>query len=187
LVCIICRDGARHEGHKFKPVKEAAASLKTELEMFVQQVSCDNVAIEKIANTQKEEMTKSKEKSQQLMTQIGSQFKEMHQFLKKREDEIKKELIHKMKDEVRKMNENLTAIETTLNGGRELDEKVKLVLEITDSEKFLKRWAEGNRVKTARSAFRPKGTSLKVVNSSLSLMPYESLRLNRCVTITLIK
>ncbi|XP_050926984.1 nuclear factor 7, ovary isoform X5 [Lates calcarifer] len=32
LACIICRDGERHEGHKFNPVKEAAASLRRELE-----------------------------------------------------------------------------------------------------------------------------------------------------------
>ncbi|KAM4562363.1 zinc-binding protein A33-like [Odontesthes bonariensis] len=174
LVCIICRDGAKHEGHKFKPVKEAAVSLKAELEAFVQQVSCDNVSIEKIATTQNEEITKSKEKFQQLMTQISSQFKEMHQFLKKREDEIKEELKLKMKDEAKKMSENLETIETTLSGGTELDKKVKLVLEMTDSEKFLKSWAEENSAKTARRAFRPRGTSFKVVNSSLSLMPYES-------------
>uniref|UniRef100_A0A3Q2PDK9 Uncharacterized protein n=1 Tax=Fundulus heteroclitus TaxID=8078 RepID=A0A3Q2PDK9_FUNHE len=38
LACIICRDGEEHEGHRFKPVKEAAASLRKELETFEQHI-----------------------------------------------------------------------------------------------------------------------------------------------------
>ncbi|CAG5928469.1 unnamed protein product [Menidia menidia] len=32
LVCFICRDGEKHEGHQFKPVKEAAALVRKGLE-----------------------------------------------------------------------------------------------------------------------------------------------------------
>ncbi|XP_042279811.1 nuclear factor 7, ovary-like [Thunnus maccoyii] len=173
LTCIICRDGQRHEGHKFKPVKEAAASLRQEMEKGIENLSADIHAIESQANSQREEITKTKEESHQLMTQICSQFEEMHQFLRKREDEIKKDLKHKEEDAVEKMNKNLNAIETALSESRELEGKVTSVLNITDPQRFLKSWTEGNST-TPKDLSRPRAGNLKVVNTSLSLGPYES-------------
>ncbi|KAK2850992.1 hypothetical protein Q5P01_007268 [Channa striata] len=170
LACIICRDGENHEGHKFKPVKEAAAGIKKELETFVQQVSDDIQAIEGKANKQKEEISKTKGKSEQLMIQISSQFEEMHQFLRQREDEIKKELKDKETEALEKMTKVLGGIETALSESKELKEKVTSVLTITESEKFLKSWSEDKNMKDAES----RGETLNVVNSSLSLGPYES-------------
>ncbi|XP_044065905.1 nuclear factor 7, brain-like [Siniperca chuatsi] len=124
LACIICRDGERHEGHKFKPIREAAVSLRQELEKGMENLSDDILATESLANTQREVMTKTKEKSEQLKTHIHRQFEEMHQFLRKREDEIKNELKHKEEDAVEKMSESLNAIETALSESRELQGKV---------------------------------------------------------------
>ncbi len=174
LTCVICQDGEKHEGHKFKPIKEAAVSLRKELNTFVQHVSDDIHATESLANTQREEITKTKEKSQQLKTQIHRQFEEMHQFLRKREDEIKNELKYKEEDAVEKMNKMLNAIETALSESRELQGKVTSVLKISDSERLLKSWTEGNSMMTAKNSFRPRGRNLQVVNISLSLGPYES-------------
>ncbi|XP_045912053.1 nuclear factor 7, brain-like [Micropterus dolomieu] len=174
LTCVICRDGEKHEGHKFKPIKEAAASLRQELETFVQLASDDIHVIESQANTQREEITKTKEKSQQLETQICKQFEEMHQFLRKREDEIKNELKHKEEDDVAKMSGSLNVIETALSESRELRGKVTSVLKIEDSGRFLKSLTEGNNIVAAKSSFRPRGNDLQVVNDSLSLGPYES-------------
>ncbi|XP_023149191.2 nuclear factor 7, ovary-like [Amphiprion ocellaris] len=174
LACIICRDGDRHEGHKFKPIKEAAASLRKELETFVQHVLDDIHAIESLANTQREEITKTKEKSEQLITQIRSQFEEMHQFLQRREDEIKNELKHKEEDGIEKMSHSLNAIETTLSERKEMEVKATSVLKISDSEKFLKSWTEGKSMMTTKSLFRPRAKELQVVSTSLSLGPYES-------------
>ncbi|KAM4563404.1 nuclear factor 7, ovary-like isoform 1-T1 [Odontesthes bonariensis] len=174
LACIICRDGVRHEGHKFKPVGEAAASVRKELEMFLQQAAGDISATESLANTQKDEITKTKEKSQQLMTQISSQFEEMYRFLKKREDEIKNELKCKEKEGVGKMAEALNAIEAALSESRELEAKASSVLKITDSERFLKSWTDSSSMTTPEQLLRPRANQLQVVNSSLSLEPYES-------------
>ncbi|XP_072223668.1 uncharacterized protein [Leuresthes tenuis] len=174
LACIICRDGERHKGHNFKPVKEAAASMREELEVFLEQAAGDISAIESLANTQKEEITKTKEKSQQLMTQISSQFEEMYGFLKKREDEIKNELKCKEKDSVGIMTEALNAIETALSESRELEAKATSVLKITDSERFLKSWADSSSMMTPEHLLRPRANELQVVNTSLSLEPYES-------------
>ncbi|XP_053183637.1 nuclear factor 7, ovary-like [Scomber japonicus] len=173
LACIICRDGERHEGHNFKPIREAAASLRKEMEKGVEYLPADIHAIESHANSQREEITKTKEKSHQLMTQISREFEEMHQFLRKREDEIKKELKHKEDDAVKKMSKNLKAIETTLSESRELEGKVTSALTVTDPERFLKIWTEGNSM-TPEDLFRPRADDLMVVNTSLCLGPYAS-------------
>ncbi|XP_028264781.1 nuclear factor 7, ovary-like isoform X1 [Parambassis ranga] len=175
LACIICRDGEKHEGHKFKPIKEAAASLRKELDTFVQHVSNHIKATERQSDAQSKEITKSKVRSQQLMAQISSQFEEMHLFLRKREEEIKNELKLKGEDDVKRMSEMQNAIEAALSESRELEDKATTVLKMTDPERFLKSWTEGNTPKTpVDSLKRLRSNKLQVVETSLSLEPYES-------------
>uniref|UniRef100_A0A3P8RT30 Uncharacterized protein n=1 Tax=Amphiprion percula TaxID=161767 RepID=A0A3P8RT30_AMPPE len=131
LACIICRDEKRHEGHKFKSIEEAADLLRKELETSVQHVFDDINAIESLANKQREEMTKTIQKAEQLMTQIRRQFEEMHQFLQTRETRTKDELKHKVKDGIEKMSHSLKMVV-----------KATSILKISDSEKFLKSWTE---------------------------------------------
>ena len=173
LTCVICRDGEKHEEHKFKPIKEAAVSVRHEIEKAIQTISADIHAIGSQANSQREEMTKTRTKSNQLMTQIRTQFEDMHQFLRNREDEIKNELKHKEEDDVQKMSKSLNAMETVLSESRELEGIVSSVLEITDPEKFLKSWSEDYRM-IPEHLFRPRAGDLQVVNTSLYLGPYES-------------
>uniref|UniRef100_A0A3Q2QWW2 Uncharacterized protein n=1 Tax=Fundulus heteroclitus TaxID=8078 RepID=A0A3Q2QWW2_FUNHE len=168
LTCIICRDCERHEGHKFKPVKEAAASLRKETETLLEKDSTYISTIELSAKSQNEEIRKSKEKSKQLRSQISSQFQEMHQFLKRRKDEIMNELKCKENDEIKKMRERLNVIEKVLSEGKEFVGKIKSAVEITDPESFLKSWSEYKTMRT------PGPSSNCMVNSSLSLGPYES-------------
>uniref|UniRef100_A0A3Q1GZ83 Uncharacterized protein n=1 Tax=Anabas testudineus TaxID=64144 RepID=A0A3Q1GZ83_ANATE len=161
LACIICRDGEKHEGHKFKPIKEAAASLRNELKIFVQRVSGDIHDMEG-------------KRACQLESQISSQFEEMHEFLRKREDEIKNELKRKEEDAVEVMTERLNAIETASSESRELVEKMTSVLKIPESDKFLKSWTDDKSTTAAKDSFWPKGGNLRVVTNSLCLGPYES-------------
>ncbi|XP_023194144.1 nuclear factor 7, ovary-like [Xiphophorus maculatus] len=170
LTCIICRDCERHEGHKFKPIKEAAASVRKEVETLVEKESSDFSAIERLAESQNKEIRKSKEKSQRLRIQISSQFQEMQQFLKRREDEILNELTEKENDELEKMRESLNVVEKALTEGREVWEQMKSVLEITDPESFLKSWQESKMTPKPNQ----QGSNLQVVTSSLSLGHYES-------------
>ncbi|XP_029973982.1 nuclear factor 7, ovary-like [Salarias fasciatus] len=174
LTCIICRDAERHEGHTFKPIKEADAALRKELETFLQNVSGDISAVEGLADRQREEISKSRKKSENLMTQISNQFREMHQFLTRREKQIENELKQKQEDEMKRMDESLRAVETVLCENRELQVKVNSALEIKDSESFLKSWTEDENRKAKRASFRPRATGLKVENTSFSLWPYES-------------
>uniref|UniRef100_A0A3P9LE82 Uncharacterized protein n=1 Tax=Oryzias latipes TaxID=8090 RepID=A0A3P9LE82_ORYLA len=174
LACIICRDGERHEGHRFKPIKEAAQSLRTDLGMFLQNVAEDINVMEQLAKAQRENLRVTGEKSKQLMVQIGRQFQEMHQFLRKREDEIKNELKCQEADGVEKMREALTTMETALCQSKELENKAASVLKITDPEKFLRKWTEGGSTMTRESLFKSRTNTLQVVNRELCLEQHES-------------
>ncbi|KAI4794949.1 hypothetical protein KUCAC02_031743 [Chaenocephalus aceratus] len=174
LACIICRDGEKHEGHKFKPIKEAVASLRQELEKGMEKFSGDILATESLATSQGEELTKTKAKSQQLTSQIQREFKEMHDFLRKREKEIRKELKYKEEEAVEKMSKNLNAIEKALSESRELEQKLKSVLQTGDAGNLLKSWSESNSKMTPEDALRSRAKDLQVVNDSLCFDPYES-------------
>uniref|UniRef100_H2LAQ3 Tripartite motif containing 108 n=1 Tax=Oryzias latipes TaxID=8090 RepID=H2LAQ3_ORYLA len=174
LACIICRDGEKHEGHRFKPIREAAQSLRTDLEMFLQSVAEDINVMEQLAKAQQENLRVTGEKSKQLMVQIGRQFQEMHQFLRKREDEIKNELKCQEADGVEKMKEALTTMETALCQSTELQSKAASVLKITDPEKFLRKWTEGGSTMTRESLFKSRTNTLQVVNRELCLEQHES-------------
>ncbi|XP_024147803.1 nuclear factor 7, brain [Oryzias melastigma] len=174
LACIICRDGEKHEGHKFKPIKEAAQSLRSDLETFLQRAAEDINATEQLTKAQRENIKETREKSKQLMVQISRQFQEMHQFLRKREDEINNELKCQEADAVEKMMEALTTMETALCESKELESKAASALKITDPEKFLRTWTEGGSPMTRESLFKSRANTLQVVNRALSLEQYES-------------
>ncbi|KAF6726048.1 Zinc-binding protein A33 [Oryzias melastigma] len=174
LACIICRDGEKHEGHKFKPIKEASQSLRSNLETFLQRAAEDINATKQLTKAQRENIKETREKSKQLMVQISRQFQEMHQFLRKREDEINNELKCQEADAVEKMMEALTTMETALCESKELESKAASALKITDPEKFLRTWTEGGSPMTQESLFKSRANTLQVVNRALSLEQYES-------------
>uniref|UniRef100_A0A3Q2Y9T4 Nuclear factor 7, ovary-like n=1 Tax=Hippocampus comes TaxID=109280 RepID=A0A3Q2Y9T4_HIPCM len=173
LTCIICRDGERHEGHTFKPIKEASASLKRELEKGLDRIPGDIKTLERLLNTQRENINATQDRSCQLGSQISAQFEELHQFLRKREEELKNEVTRQQNVDVEQMTKMLNAIEAELSQSRALQAKAVSVLAISDPETFLKGWAKGNNV-MLQGASRPKASDLSVVETSLSLGPYES-------------
>ncbi|XP_034028010.1 nuclear factor 7, brain-like [Thalassophryne amazonica] len=173
LTCVICRDGEKHAGHKFKPIKEASASVRQELEKLMQRVSDDVCTVENLADSQREEITKTKRKSNQLRNQISTQFEEMHQFLRKREREIINELKHKEDEDVKKVIERLIDIQAVLSEDEMLKRKVTSALEIKESERFLKTCADEKIIMTAEH-FKPRSKNLKVMSSALNLGPFES-------------
>ncbi|XP_077368670.1 tripartite motif containing 108 [Festucalex cinctus] len=173
LTCIICRDGERHVGHTFKPIKEAAASVKMELKKGLDKVSGGIKNLESLLSTQRATIKSTKGRSCQLVSQISAQFAEMHQFLQKREEELKKEVRRQEDKNVAQMTKMVNAIEAELSQNRELQTKVASVLEISDPGKFLKGCAEGASA-ILQEAFRSRENEYSVVASALSLGPYES-------------
>ncbi|XP_065117317.1 tripartite motif containing 109 [Paramisgurnus dabryanus] len=142
LVCLICRDCVKHQGHMFKPVEEAAEPRKNSLLEPLSFLSKENEDMEALMKKQTHEISKTEERSRQLSAQISAQFEEMHQFLKKKEEEVKKLLEKEEKDMVEKMKRNRTEIEEKLNDGREKEAILHSVLETNQPDGFLQWWIE---------------------------------------------
>lgn len=174
LACIICRDGEKHDGHKFKPIKEAAASLRKNLDLGLVDLLGQIDVIENLTQTQGQEINKAKKMSGQLMLQIHRQFEEMHQFLRRREDEIKNELKNKEEDAVQNMTKSLNAMNRALTECRELRESWAESLKNTDSEQFLKSWTEANSSMSFEDLSRSRSSDLFVVQSPVFKGPYQS-------------
>ncbi|XP_062848595.1 nuclear factor 7, brain-like [Trichomycterus rosablanca] len=188
LVCLICRDGDKHQGHKFKPVDEASEPKKETLREPLGFLVKENKELEDLIQKQANEITKTKERSKQLSAQISSQFEEMHQFLREKEQEVKTLLENEERTMVEKMQENRNKMEEELNAGNEQERVVKLVLETDHSDAFLQWWTEhgldfveGMRETESCSRRNDNATQLKsrvkglsVTPESLFLGPYET-------------
>ncbi|XP_062316380.1 tripartite motif containing 108 [Osmerus eperlanus] len=168
LVCVICRDGEEHNGHKFKPIKEAAQMRKQGLEDTMQLLIGKKRTTEDLIKTQEGEKTKLKQKTQQLKVQISCQFDEMQQFLKRRQKEIQEELEQKNKEALKEMEVNLERLKTHLSEGRERENWMRSEGEVSEPEAFLKGWTEKMTEQPSRAA------KMTLVPGSLSFSPYSS-------------
>ncbi|XP_016142986.1 E3 ubiquitin-protein ligase TRIM17-like [Sinocyclocheilus grahami] len=137
LVCLICRDGERHQGHTFKPVEQAAEPRKNLLLEPLSFLSKENEELQALIKKQTNEISKTEERSRQLSAQISAQFEEIHQFLRKKEEEVKKMLAKEEKDMIEKMKRNRAEIEEKLNDGREQEGILRSVLETDQPDGFL--------------------------------------------------
>ncbi|MCI4374633.1 hypothetical protein PGIGA_G00008430 [Pangasianodon gigas] len=191
LVCLICRDGDKHQGHKFKPVDEAAEPKKEMLKEPLGFLSKENKELEELIKRQTNEITKTEERSKQISAQISAQFQEMHQFLREKEQEVKALLEKEERVVVEKMQKNKNGIEEKLNTGKEHEEVLKSVIETDRPDGFLQWWTEhglgfvegfrevdswskrnDNASQSPEYKSRVKG--LSVTSESLFLGPYET-------------
>ncbi|XP_030640571.1 zinc-binding protein A33-like [Chanos chanos] len=188
LVCLICRDGDKHQGHRFKPVEEAAQPRKEALKGPLAFLSKENEELEDLIQKQTEEMNKTEEKSRLLSAQISAQFEEMHQFLRKKEEEVKKQLEEEKKKAVEVMQKKRSEIEGRLNESREEEGMLLSVLETDQPDGFLQWWTEqgislveGMKQRESKDkrnenapGYRSRVKGLSVTPESLFLGPYES-------------
>uniref|UniRef100_A0A8C7WSG8 B30.2/SPRY domain-containing protein n=1 Tax=Oryzias sinensis TaxID=183150 RepID=A0A8C7WSG8_9TELE len=72
------------------------------------------------------------------------------------------------------MNQSATEIEKVLSSNNKVKEKIESALEVTDTERFLKLCTEGESLLKTKGSIQQKAKNLSVVNSSLSVGPYES-------------
>lgn len=174
LACMMCRHGERHQKHRFQRIDKADVALREKLENLLQQVSNDVNATERRHTAQREEITKAIQKSEQLTNQIHRQFEEMHVFLREREAQILTELKHREEDAVQKMSMVLSGLEEILTQNAMLMGKLASTLEVREPDKFIKCWTENNSTSPNQIVFQPRANEFQVVNSWLSLGPYES-------------
>ncbi|XP_056331317.1 tripartite motif containing 109 [Danio aesculapii] len=142
LVCLICRDGEKHQGHMFKPVEEAAEPRKNLMLEPLSFLTKENEELQALVKKQTKEISKTEERSRQLSAHISAQFEEMHQFLRKKEEEVKKTLKKEEKDLIEKMKRNRAEIEEKLNDGREKEGILHSVFDTDQPDGFLQWWTE---------------------------------------------
>ncbi|KAG9276048.1 nuclear factor 7, brain-like [Astyanax mexicanus] len=182
LVCLICRDGDNHQGHKFKPVDEAAGPKKEMLREPLSFLSKENKELEELIKKQTTEITKTEEKSKQLSAQISAQFEEMHKFLREKEQKVKALLEKEEKAVVETMQKNKIEIEEKLNRGREEEAVLHSVLETDRPDGFLQWWIETgldlvegmSETGSETLEFKSSLKGLSVLPDSLFLGPYET-------------
>uniref|UniRef100_A0A8C6SFU9 B30.2/SPRY domain-containing protein n=1 Tax=Neogobius melanostomus TaxID=47308 RepID=A0A8C6SFU9_9GOBI len=97
----------------------------------------------------------------------------MHQFLRRREDQIINEMRIKEEDAVENMSQSLNAMKRALSECGELKESWTHIMEVPDPEKFLRRWSEEHSA-AAGDLFRERTEGLAVVQSPVFQGPYQS-------------
>ncbi|XP_030641377.1 E3 ubiquitin-protein ligase TRIM21-like [Chanos chanos] len=137
LVCLICKEGDKHRGHSCKPLKGVAGTCKEKLRGALNFLSNENKQLSDMILKQNAEIMKTKHKSQQLSAQISAQFEEMHQFLRKKEEEVKKQLEEEERNSLETMQRKMDTIEGLLKEGKEQEESFRSALKIPQDDKFL--------------------------------------------------
>ncbi|XP_066538985.1 zinc-binding protein A33-like [Hoplias malabaricus] len=185
LVCLICRDGDKHQGHRFKPVDEAAEPKKVMLREPLSFLSKENKDLEELIKKQTTEISKTEEKSKELSAQFSAQFEEMHQFLREKEQKVKTLLEREERAMVETMQKNRTEIQEKLNRGREEEAILHSVLDTDRPDGFLQWWTEKgldlveemrerNENGPETTEFRSRLKDLRILPESLFLGPYET-------------
>ncbi|XP_055022002.1 zinc-binding protein A33-like isoform X2 [Boleophthalmus pectinirostris] len=174
LACIICRDGEAHDGHKFKPIREAAASLRRDLDLGLSNMASQIEEIQNLKDAQSQARSTAKDLCGNLQSQIHRQFETLHQHLRKREEQIRVELKTKEETTVQKMNHSLSSMDTALAQCREQRDSWQQLLQVTDPEMFLRRWSEEQSNTASKDLFKRWSEGLSVVQSPLFQGPFQS-------------
>uniref|UniRef100_A0A671SRL8 Tripartite motif containing 108 n=1 Tax=Sinocyclocheilus anshuiensis TaxID=1608454 RepID=A0A671SRL8_9TELE len=142
LVCVICRDGDKHARHVFKPVKEAAQINKMVLKAALNFLDKENGQFKSLIHKQKTEITKTEDESKTLLAKISAQFEEMHQFLRQKEAEAKKQLENEEEKVIEVMQKNLSMIDLRFTESKKNEDILQPALEFDQPDHFLQWWSE---------------------------------------------
>lgn len=185
LACVICRDEESHRGHAFKPVSEAADTVKNVLKGALGFLGKENLEMGELLQEQTTEINTTHDISESLSSHISTRFEELRLFLTKREEEVKQKLKVEEEMVVAKMTENSYEIEKRLTERMVLQGTLQSAMMIPESDHFLKWWADiGVAIvkmmenkedpKEGKPLYKSKTRDLHVVPDSLSLGPYDS-------------
>nr|XP_055065873.1 zinc-binding protein A33 [Misgurnus anguillicaudatus] len=142
LVCLICREGEKHSGHSFKPVKEAMKEYENVAIQAQSFFSDENKQVGDMIFNQTHEITKSKERLKYLEERMHAQFKKMHDFLREKEKKIMKELQEAANSAETTMKQNASILgELQINCNKQIS-ILESGLKISQPEGFLQWWSE---------------------------------------------
>ncbi|KAG7468638.1 hypothetical protein MATL_G00145250 [Megalops atlanticus] len=194
LICVVCRDGQTHREHKCKPISEAAAISRAELEKALEFLSKDNAALTHLIAQQSDEIRKTKERSTLLMDQITAQFAELQRFLRERMRVLKEEAAREEERALTPLQGSLAVMTRALTARQQREQMLRSALDISESDRFQQWWINkgssaveelknrngGARVPRGRAAndmFKSEAKGFRVTPASLhcpSLGPYDS-------------
>ncbi|XP_036451850.1 E3 ubiquitin-protein ligase TRIM17-like [Colossoma macropomum] len=152
LVCLICIYGEKHQGHKFKPVDEAAEPKKVKAAEKFDILVCENETLVELIESQADEIIRTREQSKALSDQISEQFEQMHQFLRDKEDEVKALLLVKENTLLERMEVNLFSMEEMLSEVKVNQGVLVSALETDEPCQFLQWWTECGQSLTGETA-----------------------------------
>uniref|UniRef100_A0A4W5Q5Q8 B box-type domain-containing protein n=1 Tax=Hucho hucho TaxID=62062 RepID=A0A4W5Q5Q8_9TELE len=92
LICVVCRDGRAHAGHKFKPVKEAQDDIMEKLVSDLIYLQEDINMVVKFLESERGITANTRERNIRLKAKISSQFEELREQLRLREEQAMREI-----------------------------------------------------------------------------------------------
>ncbi|XP_028656898.2 nuclear factor 7, brain-like [Erpetoichthys calabaricus] len=141
-VCGVCVQEARALGlgYSYRPIAEVVAACKAEVNGALQFLVKDNQALHHLETSQVKEIAKVQDDTNQLMLEIAARFSELQEFLRRREEELKRELKLSEKNVLEQMERNLEAIQRAENDGSQRIAALQSIQESGDPVSLLKWW-----------------------------------------------
>ncbi|KAK9960803.1 hypothetical protein ABG768_008638 [Culter alburnus] len=188
LVCLICKEGEKHRGHDFKPVKEAMKISENVVRKALRFIVEDNKQVDDMILIQVLEITKSKERAKCLEEKIHDQFNKMHDFLREKEKEIMRQLQKAANSAEKSMQQNASLLTNLQINGNNQVSVLESGLTICQPETFLQWWSEegfplvdkitlseNKGIESAlASKFKSRLDGAKVIYDHFTLGPYET-------------
>lgn len=145
LICLVCKEGRDHRGHTFKPMREAQEDLVTEVVSALGILKRDLNVVQYKRESQQRKISERGEKSSQVKEKIRTQFEEVINKLKQREEEAMREIDRREGLVNIKMEKHLTEIKRHETDVKKRETSLQSGLDITDPRKFLQWWTEVGR------------------------------------------
>ncbi|XP_028848262.1 zinc-binding protein A33-like [Denticeps clupeoides] len=126
LVCLVCRDSAKHRNHRFQPVDEAAVEFKENLKMKLKPLQETLKIFKDVKLTWNQTAEKIQIQTQHTERRIKEEFQKLHQFLHDeeaariaalREEEEQKSQM--MKEKMEKMSRAISSLSDTIRAVEE--------------------------------------------------------------------
>ncbi|XP_066539980.1 tripartite motif-containing protein 10-like isoform X2 [Hoplias malabaricus] len=145
LLCQVCREDERHQGHRVKPLSDALQAKKEKAVENLENIFSENERLVNLIESQADEIIKTREKSKALSHQISEQFKKMHKFLSDKEEEVKALLMVEEDKLLENMEINLFTMEEILSEVRVNQGILMSALETDQPCQFLQWWTESGQ------------------------------------------
>ncbi|XP_077129977.1 nuclear factor 7, brain-like [Ranitomeya variabilis] len=146
LSCVICRDSLKHASHNFLPILDAVGVYRAELSAIVAPLEEALKVTEQLTDEQQEKVEQHKTNISEFRQHILDEFKNLHTFLKEREENILEQLkdqgenlLKEMETNMVKMQENQDNIKQTITMANERVNDSDSISFLTDIKCFIEK------------------------------------------------